>query len=632
MMSPSSINSLLPHHVTAKNLVGRTCKVSEFLIIASLLSPQLVILRLVSFAFRGSISAMGPVLALPKLEPLSAMTSLRDTMQTVSLVDVVAWVKSLVPHLGFWEWILVTGIILLAIPTHIFIYNIWFHPLAAFPGPLMYRAFDSFKVYQQLTGNINHRLHEAHEKYGDVIRIAPWQLSYTTATAWTDITAGHKGQIPTNPAYGQAEKDLFGACGFLWVGNEEHARHRRVLSPAFSDKSLREQEPIVSKYLDLLVTRVKERSGDVVDFWLWMNFTTFDIIGDLTFGESFDCLKESRLHPWVDYLMSRLHMMMYGQIMTTMGKLGVLIEMMVPKRIMDEAKRHVSLAKDKVNRRIARTTDRPDFMTQILAHTTIDTEAAGESKHTNRLSLPELYADTQIMVIAGSETSAGLITAAAYFLLRNPKAMGRLVCEIRGAFAEESEVCNVAVSKLPYLNAVINESLRMRPPLPSGIDRKVGAGGAVVDGKFLAPGTSLQVTHWAAYHSARNFAEPWSFRPERWLSGREAEAEEEDVSVFAGDNKAVFQPFGVGSRGCLGRGLAYMETRLTLTRLVWNFDMELMPESEDWADQRVWMLYEKKPLNMRLVPRGMADSYELSAQTRDRLWHTAGESKAEVSA
>ncbi|KAL5880123.1 hypothetical protein ACKVWM_007994 [Pyricularia oryzae] len=607
---------------------------------------------------------MGPVLALPTFEPLSVMATLRDTMHAVSLVDMVALVRSSVVNLGFWGWILITGVMvryssprlelvplpypsplfetktsltndhhsprtqLLAIPTYIFIYNIWFHPLAAFPGPLMYRAFDSFKVYQQLTGNINHRLHAAHERYGDVVRIAPWQLSYTTATAWTDITAGHKGQIPTNPAYGQAEKDLFGASGFLWVGNDEHARHRRVLSPAFSDRSLREQEPVVSKYLDLLVARMKERSGDVVDFWLWMNFTTFDIIGDLTFGESFDCLLKSRLHPWVDYLMSRLHMMMYGQIMSTMGNLGVLVEMMVPKRIMDEAKRHVSLAKDKVNRRIARTTDRPDFMTQILAHTTIDTEAAGESKHKNRLSLPELYADTQIMVIAGSETSAGLITAAAYFLLRNPKAMGRLVREIRGTFAQETDMGNAAVSKLPYLNAVVNESLRMRPPLPSGIDRKVGAGGAVVDGKFLAPGTSLQVTHWAAYHSARNFAEPWSFRPERWLSEREAE--EEDVSVFAGDNKAVFQPFGVGSRGCLGRGLAYMETRLTLARLVWNFDMELMADSADWADQRVWMLYEKKPLNLRLVPRGMAESYELSAQTRDRLWHTAGESKVDA--
>ncbi|KAI6371105.1 hypothetical protein MCOR25_004039 [Pyricularia grisea] len=574
---------------------------------------------------------MGHVLALSKLEPLSVMTSLRDKMHTVSLVDMMALAKSALLNLGFWEWLLITAVILLAIPTYIFIYNIWFHPLAAFPGPLMYRAFDSFKVYQQLTGNINHCLHEAHEKYGDVVRIAPWQLSYTTATAWTDITAGHKGQIPTNPAYGQAEKELFGASGFLWVGNDEHARHRRVLSPAFSDRSLREQEPVVAKYLDLLVTRMKEKSGDVVDLWLWMNYTTFDIIGDLTFGESFDCLLESRLHPWVDYLMSRLHMMMYGQIMSTMGNLGVFIEMLVPRRIMEEAKRHVSLAKDKVNRRIARTTDRPDFMTQILAHTTIDTEAAGESKHKNRLSLPELYADSQIMVIAGSETSAGLITAAAYFLLRNPKAMGRLVREVRGAFAEESEICNAVVSKLPYLNAVITESLRMRPPLPSGIDRKVGAGGAVVDGKFLAPGTSLQVTHWAAYHSARNFAEPWSFRPERWLSKREALEAYEDVSVFAGDNKAVFQPFGVGSRGCLGRGLAYMETRLTLARLVWNFDMELMRDSEDWADQRVWMLYEKKPLNLRMVPRGMAVSYELSAQMRDRLWHTAGESKAEVS-
>lgn len=108
-MSPSSINSLLPQHVTAKHIVGRTGKVSELFIIASLLSPH-VVLRLLSFAFRRSISAMGPVLALPTFEPLSVMATLRDTMHAVSLVDMVALVRGSVVNLGFWGWILITGV------------------------------------------------------------------------------------------------------------------------------------------------------------------------------------------------------------------------------------------------------------------------------------------------------------------------------------------------------------------------------------------------------------------------------------------------------------------------------------------------------------------------------------------
>lgn len=145
-----------------------------------------------------------------------------------------------------------------------------------------------------MTGRINDRLHEFHEVYGDVVRISPWELSYTSAAAWHDIAGGKGGGIPTNPAYGLREREFYGALGLLWLGDDGHARHRRILSSAFSDRSLREQEPVVTKYVDLLIRRMHENAGSTVDMWAWANFTTFDIIGDLTFGEPFNCLEESR--------------------------------------------------------------------------------------------------------------------------------------------------------------------------------------------------------------------------------------------------------------------------------------------------------------------------------------------------
>lgn len=338
---------------------------------------------------------------------------------------------------------------------------------------------------------------------------------------------------------------------------------------------------------------------------------------------------DSRFHPWIFFLFSRLKMMMYGQIVMTMGWLGVLIEALVPRRLKDEADEHVRCTKDKVDRRREReATDdahRPDFLTHILKHVT-DTLGPGSnnrdlkgSRSSSTMTLSELYANCQTVVMAGSETSATLISSAIYSLLREPRAMARLSAEVRGAFPREADMTPLALAsapRLPYLHAVISEALRVRPPLPAGIHRRVGPGGATVDGRFVAEGASLQVTHWAAYHSSRNFAEPWSFAPERWLytaaaaaaddggsngNGNYGKENEDATKRFAADNRAVFQPFSVGTRGCLGRGLAYLETRLALARLVWNFDMELMPESEDWGDQRVWLLYEKKPLKVRLT-------------------------------
>jgi len=71
-------------------------------------------------------------------------------------------------------------------------------------------------------------------------------------------------------------------------GREEHARLRRALSHGFSDRCMREQQPLIKGYIDLLIRRLREhgRDGTVpVDMVAWYNFTTFDVIGDLAFGE-----------------------------------------------------------------------------------------------------------------------------------------------------------------------------------------------------------------------------------------------------------------------------------------------------------------------------------------------------------
>jgi cytochrome P450 len=86
--------------------------------------------------------------------------------------------------------------------------------------------------------------------------------------------------------------------------------------------------------------------------------------------------------------------------------------------------------------------------------------------------------------------------------------------------------------------------------------------------------------------------------PERWLCSDPR---------YEADNKAVFQPFAMGSHNCIGRPLAFMEMHMVLARLLWNFDIELMPESAEWNQQRVFLLYEKRPLNVvfTTVKRGI---------------------------
>lgn len=187
-----------------------------------------------------------------------------------------------------------------------FIYNICFHPLAAFPGPLLYRGSSLCKIYQQMRGNITFKMYELHQTYGLVVRVAPWELSYTSAQAWKDIytgsisqkKSGAKEPLPPKIIYGAHEMEYFGAHSIMFQFSiADHSRHRRILSPSLSNKALRGQEPIIIKHADMFVQRMRERTSTAVDLTEWLKFLSFDIIGDLTFGESFGCLKKGEIHP-----------------------------------------------------------------------------------------------------------------------------------------------------------------------------------------------------------------------------------------------------------------------------------------------------------------------------------------------
>jgi len=230
--------------------------------------------------------------------------------------------------------------------------------------------------------------------------------------------------------------------------------------------------------------------------------------------------------------------------------------------------------------------DRGDFMDHVVKH-----------EYPKGMTLEELTSTSTSLVLAGSETTATLLSGATYYLLRNPTCLKRLVAEIRDTFTKGEEIDIVNVSQLKYLTAVLEESMRIYPPVPRSVQRVVPPGGDTVLGKWVPGGTVVGVQQYASYHAASNFHAPEKFCPERFL------ADEADPS-FAHDNRRVLQPFSLGPRNCIGRNLAYVEMRLILAKVLWHFDLELADEGDDWADQKAPVLWEKKPLMVRLKTVG----------------------------
>jgi cytochrome P450 len=177
-------------------------------------------------------------------------------------------------------------------------YNIYLHPLSSYPGPKLWTCNNLVFAYHNIKGDIHLHVASMHAEYGHIVRVNANALSYTSAEAWNDIytLTRNKTELQRNPIFSLPK----GAAGiFQCPSHEDHTRMRKVLRPAFSEKAMRDQGPTIVSYIDLLMTRLKERAGNgSVDMANWYTFTTFDVMGALTFGEDFDCLKESKYHEW----------------------------------------------------------------------------------------------------------------------------------------------------------------------------------------------------------------------------------------------------------------------------------------------------------------------------------------------
>ncbi|KAI9820769.1 MAG: hypothetical protein M1827_005139 [Pycnora praestabilis] len=465
------------------------------------------------------------------------------------------------------------------------IYNVYFHPLANFPGPILAAASQIPVARATAGGRLSYWLRDLHEKYSsDVVRISPNELSFISASAWNDMVGYRQG-------HREFEKDALiyaGVKSLLTANNPDHSRQRRILDHAFTQKALREQEPYIQKYVDVLMSRLEERAISPnkcsIDLVQWYNWLSFDIIGDLSFGQPFDCLKDSTYHPWVSTIFATTRSISYLSVYKRFPPAEKIMRYLLPVSVDRKRRDHMAITEAKVNQRKKAGTTRRDFMSYIL-----------ENNSAMGLSEAEMQANASLLIVAGSDTTATLISGATYHLLRNPAIMTKLVAEIRSAFSSSTNITLQSIGKLEYLLAVLNESLRIYPPALAGQPRVVPKEGAIISGYWIPGGTGVQMNQYAAYHSHLNFQDPTRFAPERWLGD----------SKYTSDRRDVVQPFSTGPRNCIGKNLAHAEARLTLTKLLWNFDLGIADEEgmQDWADQKNYLTWEKKPLMVDLKIR-----------------------------
>ncbi|CAJ2512852.1 Uu.00g009710.m01.CDS01 [Anthostomella pinea] len=467
------------------------------------------------------------------------------------------------------------------------IYNLHLHPLSKIPGPRLWAISRLPFVWSLLRGTIVHDVEKLHRRYGPVLRIAPDEVTYAREDAWVDIFHPRPGHRPflKDPTWwrSQANKPLTLLSA---IEPEEHARFRKLLAPAFTQRALKAQEPVLHRYVNLLVERLRDvaagdpEKGSEVNIVPWFNFVTFDIFGDLGFGESFECLENSRYHPWIDLLFNSVKAASYIAAARFYPLVGWVLVKCIPPSLRRTQRAHGEQIAEKVSRRLNYELERPDIMSHLI-----------EAKGQKGLTTGELNATFVGLTTAGSETTATVLVGTLNYLVNHPAQFGALTKEIREHFQAESEITLDELRKLPYLHAVIQEGLRLCPPIPWVLPRLVPIGGDT---------TRVSIQTYTINRDPGYFHSPCEFCPERWLQG----AKTDTGSPFYEDKLEAMQVFSTGTRSCMGQHLAWAEMKLVLAKAIWAIDFEAVEGKKvKWEDLRTFLLVEKRPIVVNMKVR-----------------------------
>lgn len=310
------------------------------------------------------------------------------------------------------------------------------------------------------------------------MRFSPDGISFISASAWKDIyghyTLGKKSN-PIDPRvyspYDNGEDDIS-----TIRDDTRHGRVRRVFSHAFSQRAIKLQEPLVRSYIDKLIHRLRTtvemntmKEIDVCDMY---NRTTFDIMGDLAFGEPLGLLEDDTRTQWLDEMFGAVKSEAILDIVSAYPNLKRLLGFLRPESWRRQEEGHYEFSADLIKKRFEKGRDEPDIWNFVL------------EKGKNVLSLNEMHNNASAFMMGGTETIATLLSGLTYLLLTNPDKLEKVVVEIR-ELNDEGDLNFDVLSRLPYLNACFEEALRVYPPASEGFPRVIPEGGNLIAGEYL---------------------------------------------------------------------------------------------------------------------------------------------------
>ncbi|KAK0238637.1 cytochrome P450 [Armillaria nabsnona] len=420
------------------------------------------------------------------------------------------------------------------------------HPLAKYPGPRLAKITKWYMSYWIAKGNRHLKLQELHEIYGPWLRIGPNELSINNPAAMRPLYS----QMFRSRFYQGAPQD----ADALITTNDaaEHASRLIAWNKAFSIENLknyRAQAKVrTAQLLDIVDAISKEKTALSLSHWI--SLWGIDVMGDMAFSGGFETMSAGKdTEGWMEVLhMGTLFVGVLGQVPWMRDILALApspgpiltFQQFAGKKVEETGRKNAGMRQD------------------ILG--IIQDESSGGPK----LSKFQAAADASFIVLAGSDTVSEAMVALMRYLTSHREIQKTLRMELTNAFDGPIEdMDEFTLSKLPYLDACVQEALRMVPPVAAGPPRWNGDKPTRILNQYIPPGTSAACPVFTMHHDSRNFANPDSFRPERWLNG----------GIGAPHNTDAFVPFCYGPGVCIGKPVALYNMKLLTATIIRSFDL-----------------------------------------------------------
>ncbi|KAL1603476.1 hypothetical protein SLS60_005063 [Paraconiothyrium brasiliense] len=330
-----------------------------------------------------------------------------------------------------------------------------------------------------------------------------------------------------------------------------------------SEANLKNVEHIVQARGDLAVEKIglgmkRYGAADVLKWWM---FFSTDVIGELTFGDSFRMLEQGKVNQYARDLQKIAVNVGVRVAFPRVVKLASYLPLPLFTAVYAATQRMRSYAEESIHRyermvAAEPNNPKPTLFTKLFK--------AGEET----MSRPELVADSQTYITAGSDTTAHSLTYLTWAVCRDETVKPRLVKELETlpeGYRDED------LKALPYLNQVVQETLRLYAAAPALLPREIPPGGCEVDGYWMPGGTEVQTQAYSMHRDPVVYPEPERFNPSRW----------ESPSI---EMKDAWMPFGGGARICIGLHLAQMELRIATAKFFRAFPHAKVSTLEGFND------------------------------------------------